>query len=440
MNARAARTLSTLTLGLLLVAGVATAARAGTVATRSCLVSRVFGLVGAAFADTLHFRPVPPESADLIDTRPGHRGHASASTPPEPEPPTPAPSAPLPPIVERSGDVMRVGQDIVIGKDEVVRGDVSALKGNVTVEGHVEGSVVAVLGDVSLGPNAVVDGDVVCMKGQLHEEPGAVVRGQRVTALGGGEVHEGSRRWREHARAGARMLGSMIAFLIWFGILWLVARLAPARTAVALEGLVAGPMSSFGTGLIILALLIPSLVALALVMALLCITIIGIPLALALILAYALFVLALAVWGYIVGAASLGRWIDLRSGHASGSIVRRVTIGVLIISGGALVASLFIHSGLPGIHGLGVLICVLSWIAFSLVTVAGAGAWLRSEWKTGILGRWWQGRRRIGAPAAAAAAPASPAPPPPPPPPAPPESYAPPGLHDPPPTEPPAGS
>jgi hypothetical protein len=125
----------------------------------------------------------------------------------------------------------------------------------------------------------------------------------------------------------------------------------------------------------------------------------------------------------------------------SPTIVQHVTTGVLVISGASLISRFMIISEVPVFHGFGVFICVITWIAFSIVTIAGAGAWLRSEWQTGILGRWWQGRRRVGAPAAAAAAataapsaPAAPAPAPP----SPPQSYAPPGLHDPPPPEPPS--
>ena len=66
-------------------------------------------------------------------------------------------------------------------------------------------------------------------------------------------------------------------------------------------------MKSLGFGLLAAALFIPSVVALALVVAILCITIIGIPLALAVILGYVLAIILLCLWGSVIGALGAGR-------------------------------------------------------------------------------------------------------------------------------------
>src|SRR5205085_712399 len=101
----------------------------------------------------------------------------------EPDPPE-APDVPEPPepLVDRSGGVMKIGSDIHVGTDEVIHGDLSAVSGDITIEGHVEGDVVAMRGDVNLKSTARVDGVVVCLGGTLTEEPGAQVSGQKVTA------------------------------------------------------------------------------------------------------------------------------------------------------------------------------------------------------------------------------------------------------------------
>lgn len=44
-----------------------------------------------------------------------------------------------------------------------VGGDAVAILGNNFINGHVQGDVVAFLGDVDLGPAAIVDGDITCI-------------------------------------------------------------------------------------------------------------------------------------------------------------------------------------------------------------------------------------------------------------------------------------
>lgn len=394
------------------------------------------GVVSAG--ETLRFRPVPPESADLV-TRRGTRA-AVPSAPSAPS--TPAPPAPHEaPQVVKSGDVMRVGSDIHVARDEVVRGSVSAISGDVTVDGHVEGDVSALRGDVYLGPTARVDGDVVSAGGQIHEEPGAYVGGQRVTALPGtrvGRVH----RITEHAveRHVGRVVASVIWMLVLLGLAWAVTQLAPGRTAAAVATLQRAPLLSSGIGGLILALIIPSVIALSLVVALLCITIIGIPFALAALLGYGMFLVVFGIWGFIVGAGGVGAWVVRRRGGASapveaapgpGSISRAVLTGVALLTGMLVLGSLFRAVGLLfPFRVLGGFMFVIGIILMSVVTVAGGGAWVRSEFETGMLGRWWQRRRQppVVPATPAPTPPPPPAPPAPPAPPSPPSAYAPPAA------------
>ena len=55
-------------------------------------------------------------------------------------------------------------------------GQVVAVFGSVRVNGKVGDQVVAVMGSVLLGPEAVVGGDVVSVGGRVHREGGAEVR------------------------------------------------------------------------------------------------------------------------------------------------------------------------------------------------------------------------------------------------------------------------
>ena len=95
-----------------------------------------------------------------------------------------------------------------------------------------------------------------------------------------------------------------------------------------------------------------------------------------------------------------------RPASDSSRLTRASLYGVLIISGAGLLGALLQQTG---IGAIGTLLRVLSWLAFSALTLVGAGAWLRAEFKAGTLARLWSGRRKatVAAPATAAAAPES---------------------------------
>ena len=59
------------------------------------------------------------------------------------------------------GNIVRVGQDIVIQDGEVVSGNVVSVGGDITVHGQVQGSVVSVLGTTTVGSNGRVLGQLV---------------------------------------------------------------------------------------------------------------------------------------------------------------------------------------------------------------------------------------------------------------------------------------
>ena len=78
----------------------------------------------------------------------------------------------------------------VFGNTRVTGGTVGdaavAVLGNNYVNGHVKGEVVAVLGNVELGPDAVVDGEIVCIGGEVKRDAKATVRGNvQNVAIGG---------------------------------------------------------------------------------------------------------------------------------------------------------------------------------------------------------------------------------------------------------------
>jgi hypothetical protein len=262
-------------------------------------------------------------------------------------------------------------------------------------------------GDVFLNPTARVDGDVVCMGGQLHEEDGAVVGGQRVTAAGRDGIGKG-RRPRIDTDDGdhrsRKVAGAFVWLVVSLALGWGFAGLAPGRTGAALGTLKREGGASALTGFVTLMLAAPSVVAVSILAALLCITIIGIPVAIAGLFGYFAFLGLLFLWGYVVGAAYLGERLLSRGSIGAGSaapssipvptIVRSALTGILVIAGAELVKRLL--QLVPGLGWLGSLIGVLAWIAFGLLTMVGAGAWLRNEMREGFLARLWRGRSGPG--------------------------------------------
>lgn len=361
----------------------------------------------ASAQEVMKFEPMSAESAAAMEQRAARRARTVTPTAVPavpalpgisvPEPAEPA-DAPSPPEVSRGGDLVRIGSDIHVEAGQVVEGDVFALRGDIRVDGHVKGNVATTGGDVHLGPTARVDGDLVCIGGELIEDPGAIVAGQRVTALRG----HGDRRiaqrirerlvekdWEGRGRGGA--VGFSFSWLIMSVVVaWAFTKIAPARTGVALEALRRKLGTSLGIGVLVVLLLGPSLIALALAMAILCITIVGIPLALLLMPAYGVFLALLVMWGFVLGASLVGAQVGGRwPGMAAGlpPIRRDAILGALVV-GGMLLASSILHF-MPFFGWVSTLVWVLGWVTLGLVTAAGMGALLSSKLGLGPRGRWW---------------------------------------------------
>lgn len=286
-----------------------------------------------------------------------------------------------------TGEIMRFGSDVTVRARQVVTGDVVSFGGDADIRGTVRGDVVVMGGDVKLREGAIVEGDVVCMGGTLTEHPGSVVKGQRVTA----PRSPGAKLFFPMLAlvgTGVQLVLNVIGLLFAVGLAWLVAKLAPQRTQAALDQVDTAAGASFLTGLAVWALLIPSVVALALVIALLCITIIGIPLAAVVALAYVLFLAVSALWGAVVGFALLGRLLHLRIKAAAAPLATAVVWGAIAVHGAAIVADLF--DIVPMFGFVGVILKVVHYVTLAVLVTIGAGALIRSEYRRRWLQEWWQ--------------------------------------------------
>ncbi len=212
-------------------------------------------------------------------------------------------------------DKVAIG-DIRIDYDEVIRGNVLCVFGSARIHGTVRGDVVALGGDVEVGPTGLVRGEALAIGGgDIRILGGGVVEGQAVTV--GGRV-----RQDDEALVGERVEISFIpafapgfgaAGFLWLGFLahlfivgfagWLFLNLSRMRTSISTDTLrVRGwesLLAGVGGAIIYHIVVLPLLLILGIVLVAI---VIGIPLIPVLV----LLVLMFPVPGYLVTSTLLG--------------------------------------------------------------------------------------------------------------------------------------
>lgn len=359
-------------------------------------------LGAAAQTRTMKFRPVPADSVATYDRadREAARARAAERSADTTEsssrdgiPEVPA-VPPVPGVRSMSGDIVRFGSDITVTHGQVVQGDVVSFGGDIEVRGHVTGNVSAMGGDLTVASTGRVDGDVVCIGGTLREEDGSSVGGQRVTA----PRTPGARLMLpifSVVGTGVRIMVHASIMFIMLGFAWLFVKLAPGRTRNALEQIAREPGPPTIIGLLLWALIIPSVIALALVIALLCITIIGIPLAAAVAVAYAAFIVLATLWGTIVGYGVLGQRLYPRFRGGEPTLMQAVLWGGAALHGMRLAGDL-LHI-VPLFGFVGGLLTAAHFVALVCLGTIGAGALVRGEYERRSLQNWWHRMRPPGA-------------------------------------------
>ena len=83
----------------------------------------------------------------------------------------------------RKDDVVRIASDYALKAGDRID-NLVVVMGNATIEGHVLGDLVVVLGEAQLGPDAVVEGDLAVIGGTLRARPGAAIRRDVVVVAG----------------------------------------------------------------------------------------------------------------------------------------------------------------------------------------------------------------------------------------------------------------
>ncbi len=338
--------------------------------TRLVLPLVCFGISVPLFAQA----PAPAErSADLPVERP--RGQTGVEV------------LEQAPAQIRTGARVRVGDDVTI-PEGVVATDVVTVFGDIELNGTAEGNVVAVFGDVVVGPRALARGDVAAIGGRVIGAEGASIVGS-LTQLGWSmpdiRFTLGDRDmttvevvpdWPRIARV------QWWVALMGTSLLALTCALAVMAAPRAIDAGIQGSrplLTAWLVGMLVQMLGLPLLVALSV---LLVATVIGIPL-LAAVPVLLLGLLAMNVVGAAAFAVRLGN-LFLPEWFRSNPSVIALSVGFLALAGPALVGSyLWTTSNGASILAVG-LIALGTFVEYTWWTI-GMGA--------GVVA-WWRRRRQ----------------------------------------------
>jgi uncharacterized RDD family membrane protein YckC len=262
---------------------------------------------------------------------------AQAAQVPQP-PQAPAPDAPSIPIdapdpdtqlpvtddfelYARSRSAVRLGQNLTVGPDDVVR-DALVVFGNATIAGRVTGDVVVIFGSTRILSTAVIDRNFVSVGGTVTVEEGATARRDVVVIGGPLDAPAGFIGGGEHIVVGSGVLGEwmnqavpylsrgplwgrpIVPDLPWiWGVVALIFLFYSALNLIfdrpvraAALTLRTRPLTAFGAGLLVLLLIGPICVLLA-------VSVIGI--------AVVPFVICAVIAAGVIGKVAVTRWIGM---------------------------------------------------------------------------------------------------------------------------------
>lgn len=198
-------------------------------------------------------------------------------------------------------DIVKFGEDVIVGRNEVVEGDVVVIDGDATIYGYVEGGVVVVKGNIRLASTSRVDGDLVCVWGNTDVDPGA--------SAGSTNVFNFNKTFgkifghRPHSISFLLLIAPLIRTLLLLGAVALIGAAFAERTRRVRRVLEKSYAKCLAVGLI-------SVFLLPFVFVVLIITILGIPIALLLLPLAVLcaFLLGVTAFGFLAGEWLLDRF------------------------------------------------------------------------------------------------------------------------------------
>lgn len=200
---------------------------------------------------------------------------------------------------EKGADIVRFGEDVEVGADEIVRGDIVVLGGNVTIEGKVVGDVVVIGGDALAMSGAEINGDFVVLGGALEEEPEVLIHGESLELKDLSFNFDGLSQFFGPRTKFLGFFVVPVQFFVSVLLSLLIVLFLKNRVVIMQDHIQRAFFKNFGAGFLIS--LIGFFGVLFLVFVLV-ITLIGIPLALVLIVScVALFIVARTAFVYALG-------------------------------------------------------------------------------------------------------------------------------------------
>lgn len=289
------------------------------------------------------------------------------------------------------GDRVRIFGNVVVDREEEIDGQVVAVFGSVRVNGKVKDQVVAVMGSVVLGEDAIVGGDVVSVGGRVVRNTGSQTRGGVTeVALSDSNFPIYFRGWPRDWFDGSpfpfgalpRLIGTgvrLTLLLLLTGLALIVARRSVDASAERVSN---NPLKVTVIGLIAEVLALPVLILTAIVLS---ISIIGIPLLL-LLPFVVLGLIIMALVGFTGTAAAIGNAVQRRYSPGAQTPYMAVVVGVLVILSPVILGRLLSVVGWP-VTPAAVLLVGIGFTLELLAWASGFGAML----STALSG--WQARR-----------------------------------------------
>jgi acetyltransferase-like isoleucine patch superfamily enzyme len=228
-----------------------------------------------------------------------------------------------------NGDALVIGGDLTLRTDSLVTGNATVLGGNATIDGEIEGDLVAFGGRVTLGNEARVGGDVVALGGRVQRAEGAEV-GNVVQGTGLGDLELGPifRPPGIPRLIGARpesailsTLGTLMGAVILSLIGMAVYTLWPTQTSEVGRTIVNAPLPSLGIGCLIypLAAFFSLIILITICLA------IFVPVVV-------LLVVAASLFGWIALGVLLGRWLASVTRWRSATPLALSGLGVFMLT------------------------------------------------------------------------------------------------------------
>src|SRR6185503_6854154 len=224
----------------------------------------------------------------------------------------------------RSRDIVAIADDVTLGSDDSAN-DVVVILGNSQIEGKVEGDVVCILGQVTLGSNAVLAKDITIVGGSLIAAPTAQILGDQ-TVVPGGLVRfpfpvGWSRDWLGHGLLLGRPLPHQYVWTwvvagVFLLIYVLLAVLFPRPIQASVDALQTKPGSSLFTGFLTLLLIVPLIIVLIMTV----VGILAVP-----------FVVCGFIGAFIFGKVAVYRYAGEQIGHQLGASVLEKPLLALVV-------------------------------------------------------------------------------------------------------------